>query len=74
MKAAAEAGGRAPCADSRTPLNLVLGASLLLPFVRTGGFGSDALALGPVGAWLSPGPIPPDRGAHDRQAAGISTD
>jgi hypothetical protein len=55
------------------PAQLVLGASLLLPFVRTGGFGSDVLVLGPVGAWLSPGPIPPDRGAHDRQAAGIST-
>jgi hypothetical protein len=51
MKAAAEAGDRAPCADSRTPLNLVLGASLLLPFVRTGGFGGDALVLGAVGAW-----------------------
>ena len=50
MKAAAEAGNRAPCADSRTPLNLVLGASLLLPFVRTGGFGGDALGLGAVGA------------------------
>ena len=51
MKAAAEAGDRAPCADSRTPPNLVLGASLLLPFVRTGGFGGDALVLGAVGVW-----------------------
>ena len=44
MKAAAEAGDRALRADSRTPPNLVLGALLLLPFVRTGGFGgADAL-------------------------------
>ena len=51
MKAAAEAGDRASRADSRTPPSLVLGASLLLPFVRTGGFGGDALVLGAVGAW-----------------------
>jgi hypothetical protein len=30
---------------------MVLRASLLLPFVRTGGFGGDALVLGGVGAW-----------------------
>jgi hypothetical protein len=46
---AAEAGDRASRADSRTPPNLVLGASLLLAFVRTGGFGGDALVLGAVG-------------------------
>jgi prepilin signal peptidase PulO-like enzyme (type II secretory pathway) len=51
MKAAAEAGDRASRADSRTPPSLVLGASLLLPFVGTGGFGGDALVLGAVGAW-----------------------
>ena len=51
MKAAAEAGDRASRADSRTPPSLVLGASLLLPFVRTGGFGGDALGRGAVGAW-----------------------
>ena len=50
MKAAAEAGDRASRADSRTPPSLVLGASLLLPFVGTGGFGGDALVLGAVGA------------------------
>ena len=72
MKAAAEAGHRASRADSRTPPNLVPGASLL-PFVRTGGFGGDALVLGAVGARHSPCPIPPGRGAQDRQAARIST-
>ena len=52
MKAAAESGDRASRADSRTPPSLVLGASLLLPFVRTGGFGGGAaLVLGAVGAW-----------------------
>jgi hypothetical protein len=52
MKTAGEAGDRASCPDSRTPPNLVLGASLLLPFVGTGGFGGgDALVLGAVGAW-----------------------
>jgi hypothetical protein len=52
MKAAAEAGDRASRVDSRNPPNLVLGASLLLPLVRTGGFGGgDALVLGAVGVW-----------------------
>jgi hypothetical protein len=51
MKAAAEAGDQASRADSRTPPSLVLGASLLLPLVRTGGFGGDAQVLGAVGAW-----------------------
>jgi hypothetical protein len=52
MNTAGEAGDRASCPDSRTPPNLVLGASLLLPFVDTGGFGGgDALVLGAVGAW-----------------------
>jgi Flp pilus assembly protein protease CpaA len=52
MKAAAEARDRAWRAHSRTPPNLVLGASLLLPLVRRGGFGGgDALVLGAVGAW-----------------------
>jgi hypothetical protein len=52
MKAAAEAGDQASRADSRTPHNLVLGASLLLPFALMGGFGGgDTLVLGAVGAW-----------------------
>jgi hypothetical protein len=61
MKAAAEAGNRASRADSRTPPNLVLGASLLLPFARMGGFSVAATR------WSS---VPSVRGAAGSSSCG----
>jgi hypothetical protein len=51
MKAAAEAGDRASRADSRTPPNLVLGASLQQPLREVGALTQLRVAVGSYGRY-----------------------